>query len=535
MASTETPFNTTDLLGEGAVVMASTETPFNTTDLLGEGAVAMASTETPFNTTVLLPKGVPERDQNVPRQMGLIVLSMVILAIGLWVVKRCKRIKRCKRSSVTDEVIPAAKNFGTFVGILTMTATWVGGGYINGSAEAVFSSGLIWCQAPFGYAISLTLGGLFFAGKMREARYMTILDPLQDRYGPRWGAMLYLPALVGETLWSASILAALGSTLAIIEDLNTTVSIFLSGGVVVVYTLFDGFHPVAYPNAHRDVVQLFSIFLGLWLAVPFAMSNEAVGSLSPSVTDWLGSISADTPWLWGEWTDFAVLLIFGGIPWQAYFQRVLSARTRRQAEVLSYAGSVGCFLMAVPACFIGAIAKATDWPRTTYGADVAADDQKRILPLVMQHLTPAWVMVVGLLAVGSAFMMSADSSILFASSMFANNIYKNVIRRSASDWEVLMVMRVSVVVVAGAATVVAIKSNSIYVLIYLCGDLVYVMLFPQLTLAVHAPHHVNTYGSIAAYFLGFTLRILGGEKVLGLPPVIQYPYFRDGVQYFPFR
>ncbi|KAK8723092.1 hypothetical protein OTU49_011840, partial [Cherax quadricarinatus] len=27
----------------------------------------------------------------------------------------------------------------------------------------------------------------------------------------------------------------------------------------------------------------------------------------------------------------------------------------------------------------------------------------------------------------------------------------------------------------------------------------------------------------------------GGEKVLGLPAVIQFPYFRDGIQYFPFR
>ena len=32
-----------------------------------------------------------------------------------------------------------------------MTATWVGGGYINGSAEAVFATGLLWCRSPIGY------------------------------------------------------------------------------------------------------------------------------------------------------------------------------------------------------------------------------------------------------------------------------------------------------------------------------------------------------------------------------------------------
>ena len=52
----------------------------------------------------------------------------------------------------------AGRNIGMFVGIFTMTATWVGGGYINGTAEIVFRDGLIWCQAPFGYALSLMLG-----------------------------------------------------------------------------------------------------------------------------------------------------------------------------------------------------------------------------------------------------------------------------------------------------------------------------------------------------------------------------------------
>ena len=46
-----------------------------------------------------------------------------------------------------------------------MTATWVGGGYINGTAEIVYRAiygdgggGLIWAQAPIGFSISLLIG-----------------------------------------------------------------------------------------------------------------------------------------------------------------------------------------------------------------------------------------------------------------------------------------------------------------------------------------------------------------------------------------
>lgn len=42
--------------------------------------------------------------------------------------------------------------------LVPVSATWVGGGYINGTAEAIYSSGLVWCQAPFGYALSLVFG-----------------------------------------------------------------------------------------------------------------------------------------------------------------------------------------------------------------------------------------------------------------------------------------------------------------------------------------------------------------------------------------
>ena len=39
-------------------------------------------------------------------------------------------------------------------------ATWVGGGFINGTTEAIYQYGFVWCQAPFGYALSLMFGKL---------------------------------------------------------------------------------------------------------------------------------------------------------------------------------------------------------------------------------------------------------------------------------------------------------------------------------------------------------------------------------------
>ncbi len=84
----------------------------------------------------------------------------------------------------------------------------------------------------------------------------------------------------------------------------------------------------------------------------------------------------------------------------------------------------------------------------------------------------------------------------------------------------------------------AITVNSIYGLWYLCSDLVYVILFPQLLCVIHVDF-TNTYGSDACYILGWVFRLTGGEPLLSLPAAIKYPnwYVDDGQTYqlFPFK
>lgn len=152
-------------------------------------------------------------------------------------------------------------------------------------------------------------GGIFFANPMRKQGYITMLDPLQDAFGERMGGLLFLPALCGEVFWAAGILAALGATLSVIIDMDHRTSVVLSSGIAIFYTLFGGLYSVAY----TDVIQLFCIFIGLWLCIPFAWTNEHVKSLSDMEVDWIGEIDPKEHWFY---IDYGLLLIFGGIPWQ---------------------------------------------------------------------------------------------------------------------------------------------------------------------------------------------------------------------------
>ncbi|XP_068726227.1 high-affinity choline transporter 1-like [Montipora capricornis] len=233
--------------------------------------------------------------------------------------------------------------------------------------------------------------------------------------------------------------------------------------------------------------------------------------------------------------------IFGGVPWQVYFQRVLSCKTARKAQGLSIAASVGCIVLAIPAVIIGAIGASTDWERTAFYSGVPTNDtvtfeKAMILPMVLQYLCPPVVSFIGLGAVSAAVMSSADSSILSASTICARNVYKLVFRQKASEKEVIWVMRVSMVLVGAAATVIALLVNSIYTLFALCSDLIYVILFPQLCTVIHIPD-ANIYGSIMGYIMGLILRVGGGESAIGFPALIKYPYYdeENKKQLFPFK
>jgi len=83
-------------------------------------------------------------------------------------------------------------------------------------------------------------------------------------------------------------------------------------------------------------------------------------------------------------------------------------------------------------------------------------------------------------------------------------------------------MRFGIFGVGVLAMVMGIMIDSIYELWYLCGDLVYVILFPQLVSVIYLSW-TNTYGSLAGYTIGLLFRLLGGENAVHLSATIHYP------------
>ncbi|XP_034390513.1 high affinity choline transporter 1-like [Cyclopterus lumpus] len=479
---------------------------------------------------------------NVPGLVAVVVFYIVILAIGIWASRKSKKVEKTCTGAKSEVAIVGDRNINVLVGVFTMTATWVGGGYIMGTAEAVYSpsQGLIWAMGPPAYVVNFLLGGLFFAKPMRSKRYVTMLDPFQHRYGNMFTATLLLPALVSDILWVACILAALGGTMSIILGLSSTISIIISAAVAIMYTFLGGLYSVAY----TDIIQLSFVFVSLWLCIPFLILSPAVTNISHIVhlnqtlgNSWLGELKLEDA---GKWADEMLLLALGGLAYQALYQRILSAASSAQAQVTCFAASGTVFIMGIPSVIIGAVAASADWNQTAYGLPPPFErgEAGKILPLALHYLTPTWLSVLGIGSVAAAVMSSMDSVLLSSASMFTQNIYKTTLRKQASERELQMVIRISVLVVGLAGSGLAFGDDSVFALWLVSGDLLYCVVLPQLVCVLHFSR-ANSYGAICGYLVGLLVRGLSGEPLLGIPVLILYPGWREVngviVQYFPFR
>ncbi|MBT8219292.1 MAG: sodium:solute symporter family protein, partial [Bacteroidia bacterium] len=314
---------------------------------------------------------------------------IIIFGIGIWSGRKSQTLD-------TDDFLVAGRKLPLWIAMLTMAATWIGGGYINGTAEAAAQSGLVWVQAPWGYGLSLIIGGIFFARKMRRKEYRTMLDPLAEKYGKKATSLFFLPAVFGEIFWVAAILTALGTTFSVIIGLDTQTAIIISATIAILYTVVGGLWSVAY----TDVIQMAFIIIGLFLVLPYILTR--VGGLEVMWQEYTVKFGPDASlipdknamgnYFW-NWLDFALLLIFGGIPWQVYFQRVLAARNEQTAMWLSILAGFICIIVATPAAIIGMVGTVTDWSALNLaGPENAAS----MLPYVFQYLTPELVALIGL-------------------------------------------------------------------------------------------------------------------------------------------
>ena len=383
----------------------------------------------------------------------VIAYLLVTIAIGL---VAAKRVKSSADFAIAGRHLPLAM-------IVTTTfATWFGSETVLGIPAKFVNSGLNGVvEDPFGAGSCLILVGLFFAGKLYRMNLLTISDYYRERYGRSVEVICSIIIMVSYLGWVSAQVTALGLVFNLLSDGVISMPLGMTIGVVSVlaYTLFGGMWSVAI----TDFMQMIILVVGLaTLAVyagdqaggadkviALAVSQDLFKFLpEPNMKDILFFVAA------------AITIMFGSIPQQDVFQRVMSANSLNAATKGPIIGGICYILFAFVPMFL-VVSALIIMPEQA--AQLIQEDPQKVLPTLVMTQMPFVMQVLFFGALLSAIKSCASATLLAPSVTFTENIWRQFYPHQG-DKQSLLAMRVTVLVFSALVLLYAIQmqGSSIY-------------------------------------------------------------------------
>lgn len=425
--------------------------------------------------------------------LSLVILYLLItIVIGLWAAKRVK---------TTADFAIAGRHLPLSMIVTTTFATWFGSETVLGIPAKFVTNGLhSVVEDPFGAGTCLILVGLFFAARLYRMNLLTISDYYRERYGRVVEVACSLIIMISYLGWVSAQITALG----LVFNLLSGGAISIAAGMVIgtvsilAYTLFGGMWSVAV----TDFVQMIILVAGLLILAVFAgqqaggadqvlslaMSRELFNFLpEPTFHDIVFFVAA------------AITMMFGSIPQQDVFQRVMSARDVGAATKGPVIGGVCYILFAFVPMFLVTSALVIMPDRAT---TLLADDPQKVLPTLVLERMPFIMQVLFFGALLSAIKSAASATLLAPSVTFVENIWRQF-RPRQSDRKELWTMRVTVLAFSACVCAYAIVSQGtpIYELVSGAYQVTLVGAFVPLVAGLYW-RRATTQGAIFAITLG---------------------------------
>ena len=376
----------------------------------------------------------------------VIFYLLVMLYIGWYSSK--------KITSNTDFMV-AGRRLGPFLMAGTLAATEIGGGSSLGVVQQGMQNHGIsaaWYIITMGFAFVILT---FLAPKFRAATVKTVPEYFRRRYGKSAGlvtAIIMLLPLIGLT---AGQFIASSVILSTMLGISYKTAVIIVAVVVTIYSIMGGLWSVTL----TDFIQVFLIIIGMIIAVPFAMR------LAGGWGNVVANVPAETFNMFKGYSPMAVISLT--IMYVATFtvgqeavSRYYAARDGKAAKQGSILAAIINFIYAFIPAVLGIITLALINMGKFNAEDFADVGARYALPVLAMEAMPA--VICGLLFAGiiSATMSSSDSDLLGAGSIFANDIYRVVLKPDATSEDVMKVTKIVMAIVGVVSMFIALFNTS---------------------------------------------------------------------------
>lgn len=381
-----------------------------------------------------------------------------------------------KKNNSSEDYFLGGRKLGGFVAALSAQASDMSGWLLMGLPGAIYLVGVGgdgWCA--LGLFIGTTLNWLLISTRLRRYTIrannsVTLPSYFENRFHDKKRILMTVSSVtivIFFLVYCASALAAGGQLFESIFGVEYWVALTIGAAVILVYTFLGGFFAVCM----TDFIQG-SLMLVALLAVPLI----ALGIMNGNGQSISAGLEANT--LPAASADFLNIMkykdgnntfvnIISGLGWGlGYFGmphilvRFMAVKNEKELKKSKVTAISWVALSLFFACFIGVIGRAYLAPDALVESGSERVFIEMIKKLFIEDIRIPFIAGLFLCGILAAIMSTADSQLLVSASSVAEDIYKGLINKDADSKKVLRISRITVMVIAVLAYIIALNPNN---------------------------------------------------------------------------
>ncbi len=415
---------------------------------------------------------------NVQILVAMVIYMAAVIAIGVFTAKRANRS--------SENYFLGGRSLGPWITAMSAEASDMSGWLLMGLPGVAYWCGLAdaaW--TAIGLAVGTYLNWLLVSKRLRRYSVrannsITLPEFFSNRFHEKKKVIMTLSAafiLIFFTVYAASCFVTCGKLFSSLFGTSYVSMMILGAAFVLLYTILGGFLAESVSDFMQAIVMVTALTVIVIIGVVNAGGFGAVienaraipgflelfGLADPAV-DAAGVqlVEAGKP-VFGAAKEYGLLSVFSMLAWGlGYFgmpQVLLRFMAIRKEEELKRSRRIAMVWVVISlavAVFIGIVGRQLYPTR-----HLSASDAENIFITLATGSLPALLAGFVMAGILAATISSSDSYLLIAASALAKNIYQGVAKKNATDKQVMKVTRVTLMLIALVAIVIALDENSV--------------------------------------------------------------------------
>lgn len=408
---------------------------------------------------------------------AMLIYFIVVVTIGFVFAK--------KSNASSESYFLGGRGLGPWLTALSAEASDMSGWLLMGLPGVAYFTGAsdaLW--TAIGLALGTYLNWKFVARRLRKysevaGNSITLPDFFSNRFHDTKNVLMTISAIIillFFCIYTGSCFVTCGKLFATLFGLDYATMMILGAIIVFLYTFVGGYLSVCTTDLVQGTLMFFAlatVFIG---SIVQAGGVENTLAFLQNIPGFLSTTSIATPILneagnqviqagaplFGEAGEYGVIAIVSGLAWGlGYFgmpQVLVRFMSVRHSDEIKKSRMIAMIWLVVSlscAVCIGLIGRVVI--PTEFLTQASAES---VFIVLSRMILPSFVCGLVVSGIFAAAMSSSSSYLLIAGSAVASNIYKGLFKRDATDRQVMIVARFTLVAVLLFGILVALDENS---------------------------------------------------------------------------